>query len=360
MRVQVRNPLQVVALLGVIALGIANAYPGISVRAQEPGPTPTSPANGQKLDNLGPLLQWTQEAGTTWFEIRVVPFNNDGPGINLIIGDAGLVALGQYQVQEPSFGSAIPNYVMLPDLTYTWQVRTAMTAAPPGEGDWTEWSTPFTFETANKGSGTIRLENPASGATAQTRTPTLVWSNSDRTVFYYEIQISRDPGFCMTPGCPMLYWELRHGGLTVPLNSYTVPGAFPLEAGRTYYWRVRPRIQGDGTPVEWSPPAFFQTSADATAPTPTVTPTGSPPTATATRTPGTGTGTPAVTGTVTTTRTVTVSPSPGTTGTVTASPSPGVTGTVTVSPSPGTTGTVTVSPSPGTTGTVTVSPTAMP
>ena len=35
-------------------------------------------------------------------------------------------------------------------------------------------------------------------------------------------------------------------------NSYVVPAAFPLEAGEIYYWRVRPRIQGDGDPLPWS------------------------------------------------------------------------------------------------------------
>ena len=35
-------------------------------------------------------------------------------------------------------------------------------------------------------------------------------------------------------------------------NSYVVPEAYPLEAGEFYYWRVRPRIQGDGDPLPWS------------------------------------------------------------------------------------------------------------
>ena len=30
-------------------------------------------------------------AGTTWFQVQVIPFNEDGPGINLVIGDGALV-----------------------------------------------------------------------------------------------------------------------------------------------------------------------------------------------------------------------------------------------------------------------------
>ena len=33
--------------------------------------------------------------------------------------------------------------------------------------------------------------------------------------------------------------------------------AFPLEAGEIYYWRVRPRIQGDGDPLPWSATYVF-------------------------------------------------------------------------------------------------------
>ena len=40
---------------------------------------------------MGPLLQWTQPPKTTWFQVQVIPFNEDGPGINLVIGDRALV-----------------------------------------------------------------------------------------------------------------------------------------------------------------------------------------------------------------------------------------------------------------------------
>jgi len=54
---------------------------------------------------------------------------------------------------------------------------------------------------------------------------------------------------------------LRHGGVTVPNNSYQIPSAFPLEAGTTYFWRVRPRVQGDGTALPWPALSSFRTPA---------------------------------------------------------------------------------------------------
>ena len=84
--------------------------------------------------SMGPLLQWTQPPGTTWFQVQVIPFNEDGPGINLVIGDGALVRAAQYQVLGPNFGSADPNYVMLPDMTYLWRVRTEHGADEPHGG----------------------------------------------------------------------------------------------------------------------------------------------------------------------------------------------------------------------------------
>lgn len=49
-----------------------------------------------------------------------------------------------------------------------------------------------------------------------------------------------------------VYWNLVHGGVTTPQNSWRVPEAYPLVGGATYYWRVRPRVQGDGLAVDWS------------------------------------------------------------------------------------------------------------
>ena len=218
-----------------------------------PGPTLTQPPMGD-ASSMGPLLQWTQPPGTTWFHLQVVPFNNDGPGTNLIIGDGALVQAAQYQIAAPNFGSADPNYVMLPDMTYIWRVRTTTVTTNPTEADWSAWSV-SAFKTPPASSSTITPVAPEINGEVTTRTPTLTWANSNTTVFYYEVQVSKDNAF--GPNA-FLYSVYVHGGASTPPNSYVVPDAFPLEASTTYYWRVRPRIQGDGDPLPWSATYVFR------------------------------------------------------------------------------------------------------
>ena len=97
--------------------------PFVLLAVTDTGPVLTQPPMGD-ASSMGPLLQWTQPPSTTWFQVQVIPFNEDGPGINLVIGDGALVRAAQYQVLGPNFGSADPNYVLLPDMTYLWRVRT--------------------------------------------------------------------------------------------------------------------------------------------------------------------------------------------------------------------------------------------
>ena len=105
-------------------------------------------------------------------------------------------------------------------------------------------------------SSTITPVSPPSFGEVSTLTPTLTWANSNAAVFYYEVQVSKDYAF--GPNA-FLYSEYVHGGASTPPNSYVVPEAFPLEAGEIYYWRVRPRIQGDGAPLPWSTTYVFLT-----------------------------------------------------------------------------------------------------
>ena len=218
----------------------------------DPGPVLTQPPMND-ASSMGPLLQWTQPPRTTWFQVQVIPFNEDGPGINLVIGDGALVQAAQYQVLGPNFGSADPNYVMLPDMTYLWRVRTTTVLTNPTEADWSAWAV-SSFKTPPASSSTITPVAPPAFGQVSTLTPTLTWANSNAAVFYYEVQVSRDYAF--GPNA-FLYSEYVHGGASTPPNSYVVPEAFPLEAGEIYYWRVRPRIQGDGDPLPWSATYVF-------------------------------------------------------------------------------------------------------
>ena len=226
----------------------------VLVAITDPGPVLRQPPMGD-ASSMGPLLQWTQPPQTTWFQVQVIPFNEDGPGINLVIGDSAQVRAAQYQVMAPNFGSADPNYVLLPDMTYLWRVRTSTVLTNPTEADWSAWAA-SSFRTPPASSSTITRVAPALFGEVSTLTPTLTWANSNPAVFYYEVQLSRD--FEFGPNA-FLYSEYVHGGASTPPNSYVVPEAFPLEAGAIYYWRVRPRIQGNGDPLPWSRINVFQT-----------------------------------------------------------------------------------------------------
>ncbi len=82
--------------------------------------------------------------------------------------------------------------------------------------------------------------------------PLLSWTNTDTDVFYYEVQLSTDFTFNTDPdtATASVYTGLIHGGAAALPNSYQVP--VPLALDTPYTWRVRPRVQGDGAPVEWS------------------------------------------------------------------------------------------------------------
>jgi hypothetical protein len=278
-------------------------------------PTLLDPTAGETVPSFGPTLSWQNPTGTTQIHLQVIPINGDGPGADVRISTAATT----FAVPPPPrwFG-------LLPDMTYTWRVRAsdASGTAALDDTSWGPWaSAPFRTPVLN--SSTISLTAPAPGSQVTSLMPTLVWANTNTNGYYYEVQISKDSTFNTDPAIAtaMVYWELRHGGVTNPPNSYTVPNAWPLEPNTTYYWRVRPRVQGDGTPVAWSSSSNFRTGAPSTAtPAATSTATATP---TVTGTPATATATPTATGTP-----ATATPTPTATGTpATATATPTATGT---------------------------------
>ena len=225
--------------------------------SRPPGPGLISPPNGTSMPDLSAPLMWTPDPAATQFHVQVIPAVSpsggqpDGPGINLIISDAAQVAAARYDVQAPTFGQG--PYVMLPGMTYSWHVRTSTATTAIGEDDpsWSEWSETWTFRTRGASSATIGAVAPAEDGTTSSR-PALQWSDSDPRIFYYEVQLSADPQFRTgSDSVASVFWNLVHGGESNPRRSWTVPANFALAPGQ-YFWRVRPRIQGDGTPVAWS------------------------------------------------------------------------------------------------------------
>ena len=208
-----------------------------------PSPFLDSPAPGTALTGLGANLNWKNPPGTTQFQIQVIPANNDGPGIN-IIRNADI----RFVVEPPVIGKG--PYVMLPGMSYTWRVRTSNATAGLSENDtgWSAWAPARTFRTPAPTSAGITPVSPAPGAIA--RSPVSVqWSNSATEIFYYELQVSPDPDFGEKGPVASVFTNLVHGGIGSPQNSWMVP---PVQANRLF-WRGRPRVQGDGKPVDWSP-----------------------------------------------------------------------------------------------------------
>ena len=225
-------------------------------------PDPTGPADGAVLAGLATAITWTSPPDATQFPLQVLPAVSpssgqpDGPGIDLIIGDAAQVAAGMFSVPEPVFGAG--PYLILPGMTYTWRVRVsnAISSIAADDPSWSAWSAVRSFRTRAASAGTVGLRAPAGGVQAAPR-PTLQWGDTDPGVFYYEVQLSADPAFQIGPDAVApVYFNLVHGAQSNPPRSWRVPAGFDLAPG-AYSWRVRPRIQGDGAPVPWSPAAAF-------------------------------------------------------------------------------------------------------
>ena len=221
------------------------------------------PADGAQLQEFGVSLRWLNPPGATQYYLEVLPAPSteggppDGPAITLVRDiDTSFI------IEPPVLGEG--NYLLLPDMTYTWRVQLSDSSsfAPPGDGSYGP-AAQRTFRTPAVSSGSIRLLQPASGSVVNSSTPLLRWEDSNANVFYYEVQLSKDVVF-NTGGVPSnvpVYWELVHGGATDPLNSYQVRKEYPLDVDSHYFWRVRPRVQGDGRPLLWSRIYSFRTPA---------------------------------------------------------------------------------------------------
>ena len=226
---------------------------GSALAAAPPAATLSSPTNGVTLTSFGTTLFWSNPPGVTQLQLQVVPANNEGPGIDLHIGSQATSFLIP---QPPQW------YGLLPDMTYTWRIRVsnANVFANVNNPSWSPWAERG-FRTPSVSSVATRPSAPSNGWAVSTLTPVLTWTGRS-DVFYYEVQLSKDRFFNTDPATASasVYWALVHGGVSNPANSYVVPPGAPLEDATPYYWRVRPRVQGDGKPMDWSQPSSFTTA----------------------------------------------------------------------------------------------------
>ena len=205
-----------------------------------------SPVNGTLSSTIAPTLSWLAPPGATHFEMIITPAGNEAASVRF--------------VNEIDSRYAIPGpplwYGMLPDTQYYWRVRVnnAKVPVPDDHPSWGSWSDAWAFRTPVPSSEIIGPVSPSHGAVVSSTTPILIWGNPNEEVFYYEIQVSKDPNFVNDPqkASAPVYWESIHGGLTTPKNSYHVSSKYHLELGQTYYWRLRPAIPQSTRQAGWS------------------------------------------------------------------------------------------------------------
>ncbi len=108
---------------------------------------------------MGPTrLAWEYLGPATHYQVQVTPHIYDGPGVNLIIGDAAKVQSQTFILEPPRLGQGM--YVLLPWMTYNWRVRisNAPAAVPENDPSWSAWSEMgrfFTPETSSAGEASV-------------------------------------------------------------------------------------------------------------------------------------------------------------------------------------------------------------
>lgn len=223
-------------------------------------PVPSDPARGAVLGGQQVNLTWINPVGTQQVQVQVTPFTltrngvPDGPSVNLTRGATTSLNLG-----------GANDFSLLPDMTYSWRVRISRDAAGGAATRWGPWSDTSTFRTGTVTSDAVALVQPDNGSTVARGVRTLQWTDTNPSVFLYDVQISTDRGFGEKGAAAPVWSNVVHGGLTTPKRSWTTP---PLSGSSTYYWRVRPHVQGDGRPVTWGQAWSFTTQPRVLTPLP--------------------------------------------------------------------------------------------
>ncbi|MCX6021940.1 MAG: hypothetical protein NTZ05_09470, partial [Chloroflexi bacterium] len=252
----------------------ANLRPGnaFTIQASSNPMSPVLTARcGERFSSGPSQLSWNLPEGSTQYQLQVTPYAHDGPSINLIRN-----AENTYAIAQPSLGNG--NYFLLPAMIYAWRVRATAVVTSVDEldaswGPWSQWSLfitgfpqAWTVRPGQQQLGprsTVSVVSPAPNSVANSLTPTLHWSDTDTAIWYYEVQLSADPKFVTDPAeaTAAVYTNYIHAGLSTPLSSWTVPDSAKLPSGTAYYWRVRPRLQGnnENNPAPWSSNFNFQT-----------------------------------------------------------------------------------------------------
>lgn len=168
-------------------------------------PTLLLPVNNAIGVSLTPLLDWSDVAGTGNYRVQV----STNSSFTTTVIDQSTLTSSQYQVLVG---------ILAQNTVYYWRAR-AYTGS-----DSSTWTGYFSFNTGSLGSP--NLINPVNGATNQSLTPFLDWSDVSSATSY-RIQVSADSLF----GSPVFDTS------GVGVSQLYVPSGKLLD-NTLYYWRV--------------------------------------------------------------------------------------------------------------------------
>lgn len=173
--------------------------------AVPPAPTLASPSNGATGQSTAPLLDWSDTGGgTTSYDVQVCTDSGC-----MIVARSANVASSQWTVTP-----ALDN-----STTYWWRARAKNSC---GSGN---WATTWSFTTVCVTPSLPTLLSPSNGATGQTATPVLNWSDASGATSY-------DVELCSDSSCLSVVRSANVGS-----SQWTVTPA--LDGSTTYYWHAR-------------------------------------------------------------------------------------------------------------------------
>jgi CSLREA domain-containing protein len=194
-------------------------------------PTLSSPGNNAKVSGPSPLFNWndsTLPVGVVFdlYQIQVATSN----AFTTIVHDNNVAGITNSQDNTA---------VLSPATTYYWRVRSFNTL-----GHASAWSTVRSVRIKFAGP---TLTSPSDGVTVSDLIPTFTWDAVSGATDY-TIQVSKDNTLNFSP---LVFSRTA----TSPTYTHTAN----LQAGTTYYWRVRVRRPNTYGPGDWSEVFTFTT-----------------------------------------------------------------------------------------------------
>jgi len=188
-----------------------------------------------------PVISWPTAGGTIYSFNHAMNWYLDGPTDGLVFDgdiatDAGFTNLvvSWTGVSTLFYNATLPNAVA----TYYWRVR-SRNPVTLEVSSYASTLTPFTVNPTGTVAPTPILDYPINGTIVWTNTQTLFWYTNDTPAgTNFQVQLSIYGNFSVLAASNAADTAVGYTG-----TSYAIP--VTLDAGYTYYWRVRSRIGVD-------------------------------------------------------------------------------------------------------------------